>query len=275
MVDLSDLAPGEISSRVLTEVAAGADLFIVDSDPAAYDAALNGLIEVLRNGVQSPQRLDYSAEKILYLKAQSEIWGNRLHAASWPEHLAVQEHLDLAGSVARGAVTVVRDRDGLLKKLASAQIRKVLVVEKTDSDAATTLSQELANLLGTGARVQAMAFPQAPSAQETADVVKNAAGADLVVVAVKDPTAYGGWPALLQNLTAHKAPLVVVSTGDPRDLSLFSEVRTYVAAYSSDPFTLKAVAGLLLGKDSFRGRLPVAIPPLYPLGYGQGADLAK
>lgn len=61
--------------------------------------------------------------------------------------------------------------------------------------------------------------------------------------------------------------LVVVGAGNPYELLRFPDVPTYLAAYGPDPASMRAAAKVLAGRLEPKGRLPVALPPLYPRGH--------
>jgi beta-N-acetylhexosaminidase len=48
----------------------------------------------------------------------------------------------------------------------------------------------------------------------------------------------------------------------------FPDVNTYLASYGHIPVSLNALARVIVGLETPRGHLPVALPGLYPLGYG-------
>jgi beta-N-acetylhexosaminidase len=61
--------------------------------------------------------------------------------------------------------------------------------------------------------------------------------------------------------------LIVVGAGNPYELLRFPHVPTYLAAYGPDLPSMRAAAKVLAGRLEPRGRLPVAIPPLYGRGH--------
>ena len=54
----------------------------------------------------------------------------------------------------------------------------------------------------------------------------------------------------------------------PYDLADYPASTTYLCAYSIVPASVAATADALFGRASIGGRLPVAIPGLYPAGHG-------
>ena len=136
---------------------------------------------------------------------------------------------------------------------------------------------ELATRLGArGAQATALPTGQ-PSDAVIAQAVAAAAGLDLVVVqtsnALGDPAARQ--LRLVRALAATGVPVVVVAVRDPYELAHLPEVPAQLATFSTVPAAMEALAKVITGERSPRGRLPVAVPSagdpstvLYPYGHG-------
>jgi hypothetical protein len=61
---------------------------------------------------------------------------------------------------------------------------------------------------------------------------------------------------------------VLVSLGSPYLLSQTPTVKSYLIAWSGVRTSERAVALALLGRVPITGRLPIRIPPDYPIGFG-------
>jgi beta-N-acetylhexosaminidase len=59
-----------------------------------------------------------------------------------------------------------------------------------------------------------------------------------------------------------------VALREPQDLRAYPGARTHVCTYSGHSPAMTALAQALFGEIGFAGRLPVAIPGLYPIGHG-------
>ena len=62
-------------------------------------------------------------------------------------------------------------------------------------------------------------------------------------------------------------PTMLVSFGTPYLLSQVPLVPGYLIAWTDNPLTEEAVAAALTGA-AITGRLPIELPPGYPLGWG-------
>jgi beta-N-acetylhexosaminidase len=63
-------------------------------------------------------------------------------------------------------------------------------------------------------------------------------------------------------------PLVAVALRTPYDLAAYPGAQTYLCTYGSHWPSLQVLASALFGEIRLTGRLPVAIPGLYPRGHG-------
>ena len=70
------------------------------------------------------------------------------------------------------------------------------------------------------------------------------------------------------SVLATGTPTVTVALRTPYDLADYPASTTHLCAYAIVPASVGAVADALFGTIPIRGRLPAAIPGLYPLGHG-------
>src|SRR5207245_10244916 len=74
--------------------------------------------------------------------------------------------------------------------------------------------------------------------------------------------------ARLITVTDSQRPTVLVSLGSPYLLNQTPTVKSYVIAWSGVRAAERAASRALLGWSPIRGKLPIRIPPAYPIGYG-------
>jgi beta-N-acetylhexosaminidase len=72
---------------------------------------------------------------------------------------------------------------------------------------------------------------------------------------------------LLKKLAKGKKPFVFALFGSPYLLAALPELPSYILAYDYYPEAEIAVVKAIAGEIPFRGKLPVQIPSLYPIGY--------
>lgn len=271
-------------------VQAGADLALITH---TYEQQLNAhrlLVEAVRSGFIPATRLEAAVARILHLKAQ--LFSGGLPAAGQladavpggegsgegPSVAVRQEHQELAQEIAAKALTLVKNEDGLLPLrltpeeelylLSFSHQGLTLAEEGTRPDAGSVLFQALKKR---HPRTQERVLSVAPAGEEVAQVLAEIETGKpaLVLIATQDAGLAEGQLALVKKIAATGIPLVVTALRTPYELALFPEVKTFVAAYSAQPVTLEALAGLLWGEFLPAGKLPVSIPGLYPAGYGR------
>jgi beta-N-acetylhexosaminidase len=113
-------------------------------------------------------------------------------------------------------------------------------------------------------RTTELVVNQDPSG-EVADAIALARGHDLVVVGTIDAGDAQG--ALVEGLLATGVPTVAVALRTPYDLARYPTAPVSLCSYGILPPTMEALVAALFG-SAIEGRLPVAIPGLYPIGHG-------
>lgn len=232
---------------------AGADLLLFNRDHELHRQAYERVLEKLRSGEVPLARLDAAVERILLAKARYGLLDPAQVTAA-ASSLNLEEHHRLSRAVAQSALTLVRCAPGLLPLQAEA----ALVVEVPS---AAGLAQRL--------NAQALAVHDAPT-QDEIDALLRLSSADgrPIVITTSDAKTNPAQVALVNAALRQKNALIVIAVRNPYDLMAFPEVKTYLAAYGSNPPMLNALADLLLGRAQPAGSLPVNLPGLYALGAG-------
>jgi beta-N-acetylhexosaminidase len=114
-----------------------------------------------------------------------------------------------------------------------------------------------------------------PASYDSVRAAAAGAGA-VVVVAAPRPAAWRpdavsvppALAALVEELSLAERPVIFVSLGSPYVLAQVPRVPAFLVAWNSTDPTERAAAQALLGLAPITGRLPVSLPPLYPLGAG-------
>ena len=238
-MDMGGLAahfdPGEAAVRALE---AGEDQILFSADT---DAAIAAVRDAVRGGRLTESRIDESVERILAAKKKS----GRRHdgAASFEEIFRTvdsAEHRAVAEEIARKAITLVRDRKGLLPL--AGRFTAIPVIEHAE-DRLDDAVRELR-----------------PHRVATLD---DDIGDELLVLLLGMRAKSGAGritvPEKVQRLVArHGKRTIAVSFGSPYILRAIPEVSTYVCAYGVQPvLQVAAVRGLRNGV--FTGRLPVTL----------------
>jgi beta-N-acetylhexosaminidase len=260
-------------------IEAGADMLVLPPD---VPAAFNAIKAAVDSGRITVARLDESARRILRAKASMNLQDARNRFADVNKAMTTvgsKPHRELAQRISDAAVTLVRDNQKVLPLRASPDLRLVQI---------NLLDTRSGWREGAPGRVMtaevAKRFPRAVTVQvddqSTAgelDMVRKLAQlADAVMVnGYIRVAAYKGsidlTPAqtsLLKDLIALKKPMVYTSFGSPYVLTHLAELSSYVVAYDTHSIAEMAAVRAITGEIEFRGKLPISLPGLYPIGHG-------
>jgi beta-N-acetylhexosaminidase len=242
-------------------IRAGCDMVLALGPDALQQEILDHLAGAIERGEISGARI---AETLARIDAAAGRWGVRpagegpgSKVADLAGAVGTADHDRTAGRIAESAVTLVRNRAGLIP-LTCARPARIGVAS-----------------LSPGYEGQGppdLASPLRRHRAEPREVAAGDALTDLECVIAVTSTRGTPDPRQVANVRSlHRQAgdrLVVVASGDPYDLLEFPEVPAYLAIYGSDEPSLDAAARVLLGLWRAQGRLPVSLPGLYPMGHG-------
>lgn len=265
-----------LEHALVMAINAGADAVLVTDSFGRQADLYAAVLTAAKDGRISSERLDDAVRRQLTLKAKRGLLpaeGARppipADAAAVAAAVDSEAHRKLALHVGVDALTLVRNHD-LPLKLTSDQM---LLVIGPSYAAKVTETPGVATALGAGLKaehpnVQEVTLDRRPTATQAATVRNLAAKASAIVYGVYNGQDYPEQQRLIKELIATGKPVVVVGMGEPYELTVLPQIQTYVAAYGYQIPNLQGVGALLMGKAAPKGRLPVSIPHLYPVGYG-------
>jgi beta-glucosidase-like glycosyl hydrolase/uncharacterized protein YbbC (DUF1343 family) len=266
-----------MGAAVVEAVAAGADVVLLPADPRV---AVQSLVRAVREGQLPAARIDEAAARVLAAKARLGLAARRpVDRAALRRGVGRPEDAARAAAIAAQAVTLLRNRGGIVPLAAEARLDVLHLVLSSDwvnanIDAGDAIpGRELARR---GAAVTTRRVgPQLPPAVAD-ELVAAAAGRTHVVVSafVRVTSAKGradmdaSHAELIRRLADAGCPVVVVSYGSPYLLSQFPDVPAYLCVYGADETSQRAAIAALFGEAPIGGALPVTIPGVAALGDG-------
>ncbi len=258
----------ESDARVPVEaLKAGVDMLLM---PPKIGVAYNAVLEAVRSGEVSQERLDEAVSRILTLKKARGLLAHvTVDESAVNAVVGAASHLDTAEAITARSITLVRN-DARVLPLKTAG-SKVLV---TGWGAATTASLG-AELSKRWVSAQVLETGTAPTQATIDKAVAATEQVDVVVVLTMRAWANTAQLRLVNALRATQKPVVVVAVREPYDAGYLGDAPTVVATYGFRPVSMRALAKVLLGVINPTGLLPVAIPDadrpstsLYPIGHG-------
>ncbi len=265
----ANFAPGEAAVR---SVQAGTDVLLMPPSP---DAAIAGLEEAVKSGRISEKRIDASVRRILAAKARLGLDKNRyVDVARLNEKFARPEYEDAAQRIADRGVTLLRDTPWLLPLDSTKPLRVLLVALSSDPDPnpGETIEPEIRP------RVDSLKVLRADTQYSSVSNLKLPPpdSYDVAIAAlfvrVTDRKGSVGLPddqlAFVNELIAASKPTVIASFGNPYLIERFPNAKTWLAEFSTNAVSQRAVARAIFGQTAVGGKIPVTVPGTVQRGDG-------
>jgi beta-N-acetylhexosaminidase len=255
---------------------AGADMLL---KPADVDASFRGVLQAVKSGRITEQRVEESARRILAAKYDLGLVEQRLTPVDSIDRIVGSKDVTaLATEIAEHAITLVRDEDKLVPLKNLKPDARVFNLAVTNGDDRNWIATPFVSKLNrAGIKVETVVLDDRSTDQDVQKAVERAKAADVVIASLYGRVRSGqassvGVPQsgarALSALISEQKPIVGISFGNPYLLQSFPGLRTYVVAYGDMPTLQQAVARALLGEIDVVGRLPISFPGLYPRGTG-------
>jgi beta-N-acetylhexosaminidase len=260
-------------------VQAGHDVIL---KPANAIETIKGLVEAVKAGEISEQRIDRSVKKILYWKARLNLHRNRfVDESRIASTVGIPEHLRLAQKIADQSITVLKN-NGLFP-LDTLQGKKVvnLSFQKRDDDPAPGIvAAKLAQAFG---EIESYHFRRNTSDDVFTSALQTASKADIVIISIfNQRNIYQDHGLLPDNVLAFfdrvcavkPESTVVMSYGNPYLVEDLKKAAAFVVGYGEGGFygNQTIYAGsfikLLKGEIPPKGKLPIEVSEAFPMGSG-------
>jgi beta-N-acetylhexosaminidase len=249
---------------------AGVDVVL---GPEDIEPAFKGVLEALRGGRISVERLNTSVRKVLDAKAWVGLHRNRfVEPDSIRNVVASPAHLRIADRIADASLTLLEHDGTILPVRSGTPLRVVTVTEIPGTDQGDELALTLEQ---SGFQVDHVRVHVETGSERLRDVSGRLDSPGVTVIGLY--LSIGAWkgelklPGMLEEFVQNAATrprVVVVAFGDPYVLARIPPSAAVVAAYSGGGPSERAVARAITGKIEWRGKLPVTIPGRYARGSG-------
>ena len=251
---------------------AGSDILLQPADP---DSAVNAMAAAVLQGRIPLERLDASVRRVLAVKQRLGLFAERrVPLDRIPLTVGVTRFQNAADDIAVRALTLVRDTAGTLRALRRARTRLALIAYADERNAgAGTRMAEVLRAGGDTVEFFRLWPMSGPLSYDSARAV-IARAPRVVFAANVRPLSGRGFIALPDSLARLVAaidalkPTVLVSLGSPYLLNQTPTAKSYLIAWSGARAAERAAALALLGRVPITGRLPIRLPPAYPIGHG-------
>lgn len=276
------------AQEAVAAVRAGEDMIIIPGD---LDGAATGLLDAVKSGEISQQRIDRSVLKILRIKASLDLNRHRfVSLAAVQQQVARPENMAVAQKAANQAVTLVADAAHAVPLPAGSAGQPdhpsgIVAVIFTDHPQGSEGARAFADELRKRAPHARVFYVNAASAQYERDRILSAAAKAQHVIAVAEAVpnprrttqGHSGGSAgldatplqLLASLVQQDGNKTIVAAfGNPYTGSSVPGMQTYICTFSNTSGSASALVAALFGEIPIHGRLPVSIPGVAPRGTG-------
>ncbi|MFJ8813546.1 glycoside hydrolase family 3 protein [Amycolatopsis thermoflava] len=247
---------------------AGVDQMLMPPD---LGLAINSVLDAVKSGRLTEERIDQSVLRILKLKDKRGIVASPLvNPRAVKQVVGSAANRDKIQAITDRTTTVLRNDAGLLPRRDPGKV----VVTGWNNPNYPGYPAEPVRALAERLGGTAVSTGAKPTAAKIAEAVAAAGEADTVIVltnGLRSDTAQGD---LVRELLATGKPVVAVSVQEPYDPG-YADVPTWVATYDWRDVTMASLAKVLTGEIAPQGKLPVDIPAgddagqiRYPFGTG-------
>jgi beta-N-acetylhexosaminidase len=273
-MDMGAIRQGEaLGEDAVRAAVAGADLLLLTSNPEDQRRVYESLLQAIQSSKLDSKSVTASVERVLSLKR----W---LDGQIQPDLSVVGcvAHQAVADEISKRSITLVRDNANLLPLQLKPDQRIAAIVPKpvdlTPADTSSYVAPNLAAALWAHhSNVDQFLISYTPEADEIADLLDRLRDYDILILGTLNAYASPSQAEFVRQALKLGIPSVVVALRLPYDLTVFPEAETYICTYSILEPSMQALAKALFGKIEFKGKLPVSIPGLYPLGHGKTFEM--
>jgi beta-N-acetylhexosaminidase len=253
-------------------VQAGADILLKPSDPTK---AIDAVTAAVERGEISRARIDSAVRHVLALKARVGVNQSRyVDLEALRDVVGSPAHRALAADIAQRAITLLRDRDGLVP-IRGGRALIVQYAPESELKAGRVFGPTLLSALP-----QSRVVKVSPSItrQQLDSIATQATGVDRIIVATyvrriegegrfAVPQHVAMWIDSLAKQT-NGARLTVAAFGNPYLIRQFPNVGTYLVTYGVSDDLERAAARAILGTAPITGRAPISLPGFFRVAEG-------
>lgn len=257
-----------VEKSAVAAVKAGADVLLKPTD---IKRAINAVVAAVQSGEIPESRIDASVRRILEMKLRVGVVQHPYVSLEvLRDSVGAAAHRALAAEIAERAITLVRDRRGLVPMTSGAPTLILTYAPEQDIAAGRTFTATLRGALGRGTRAQRVG---ARTPRYELDSLGQ--GIQRVVFSTHGRTIEGEGklaiaPQVAQWLDSVAAviPVVMISHGNPYVIRQFKNVGTYAMAFGTGSVVENASALALAGRRAISGHSPISLPGFYARGDG-------
>lgn len=253
------------AKATIEAIKAGHDCILFPDNPIE---AIDAIIDAVRNGVISEERINYSVRKILRTKKWAGLDEERLvEIDKISSIVGINEHLELAKLISRKSITLLKNENNLvpLSKDEQQKYAHIIIADSRNDNDGEFFRRNLKSKIQDINFARILMNSGEIDYQSALEISKNS---DVIIISIYSKVrSYQGTlginekqKELVRKIIALKKPVIMISHGNPYVLGEFPEVTAYINNYGDTKFSELAVIEALLGEIDIEGKSPVSIP---------------
>jgi len=270
---IKQFGPGESNKRAIE---AGADVLLM---PVDVRAAIDAVVDGVREGRYDEARIERSVRRVLALKAMFGLRRSRFVDLNLVRSVVGDTaHVAIAHRIAERGIVLVRDNTNsvpILREARRPRIYSLAYARRADLGAGVAFN---AYLRGKSLPVTHDVVLADDSSTSFVRALERSRASDIVIVSnyvnITSETATASvdkaFGDFVRTLVSERSGtgVVVVTFGTPYLLQQVPEAPAYMIAWGSHVASQRAAARALLGETDITATLPISIPPLHKIGDG-------
>ncbi|MCX7833413.1 MAG: glycoside hydrolase family 3 protein [Ignavibacteria bacterium] len=272
-LDMAGITKNYSTKQVaLLTVKAGVDLILM---PQNEKETIDEIENAVLNGIISEDRIDSSVRKILSVKKWLNLDENKfINENEVSIYINSSEEQELSQAIADASITLVKNDSKAIPIIRKDNIFTLININNTLDRRASDLFIELMKNDSNFKLESVYDYPQ--ENQDINSIIENIPISNFCIVPIFSKVVHkSGTVSLpkhqiefIKKLQVRGTRVLVISFGNPYILRDFTDIDSYICAYSDVPTSVVAVYKALTGQIDFNGKLPITINDEFKYGYG-------
>jgi len=231
------------------------DLILISHTYEKQREAIDAVIQAVKDGEISEERIDESVSRILALKQKRKTGENHEYNR---EKFAKKRHIEFAKKLTEQSITIVKNDDDLLPL--NHNKKTVLLWPSNIETSPVIETNKQASTLGHFLHGRLNHFSELPLSTDEA-VFNACKDSEQIIIATFNLTQdKETLHTTKEFINQFHQKTILCAFGNPYDFLVAPDVSAYVAAYDIRPITLHSVAKTLCSVGETRPKLPVKLP---------------
>lgn len=258
------------AESVVLALKAGSDILLMPSD---VKGAIDAVVAAVQRGEVTEERVARSTRRVLEWKVRTGAVARPIvRLDSLRAVVGAAAHQAVADSIARRAITLLRDATTMIPFAADADVTVLTYAPEADVVAGRAFA---AALRATYPRARVVRVGTRPYPGDLAALAATLDSTKRLIVTTHVRTIEGeGRPAVAPEVAtwvdsvARHVPTAVIAFGNPYVVRQFPSVGAYAVAYGRGDALERAAARAISGVAPITGRAPISLPGFYRRGDG-------